>query len=318
VTHASSRRASGAASRHPVLELLEARRAVGSQPPARADGARVALVVEGGAMRGIVSCAMAGALERAGLTDAFDLVVGTSAGALNGAALLSGVAEGCTRAYAEDFTSRHFIDPRRLLVGRPAVDVAWSMDFACDYLDADRHRRTLASPIELHCLAVDVETCRAVDLTGFETLSDQRSALLASSRMPYVGGQPVEHRGRRYLDGGLIEPIPITPAREAGATHLLVLQTRPEGVPRSHPGRFADRMIERRLRALNPGLVPIWRRRTPDYERIVAEIAAGSSDVLGIRPPFGAPTVSQLERRPERLRAAATAAREQVEALLAG
>ena len=317
MTHASSRRASGAASRHPVIELLKARRAAGSKPLARSDGARVALVVEGGAMRGIVSCAMAGALERAGLTSAFDLVVGTSAGALNGAALLAGVAEGCTRAYAEDFTSRRFIDVRRLVIGRPVVDVAWSMDFACDYLDADRHRRTLESPIELHSLAVDCETCRAADLTGSKTLADQRRALLASSRMPYVGGHPVELDGRRYLDGGLVEPIPIAPAREAGATHLLVLQTRPEGVPRSHPGRFVDRMIERRLRALNPGLVEVWRRRTPDYERIVAEIAAGSADVLGIRPPAGAPTVSQLERRAERLEAVARAAREQVEALLA-
>jgi predicted patatin/cPLA2 family phospholipase len=192
------------------------------------------------------------------------------------------------------------------------------MDFACDYLDADRHRRTLESPVALHCLAVDVDTAEAVDLTGFSTLEQQRSALLASSRMPYVGGGPVSLGGRRYLDGGLVEPIPVTPALAAGATHLLVLQTRPEGVPRSHPGRLVDRLIERRLRALNPALIDVWRRRTPDYERIVGEIAAASPNVLAIRPPVGAPTVSQLERRPEPLRAAAGAARTQVRALLAG
>src|SRR5262249_46571701 len=159
--------------------------------------------------------------------DAFDLVVGTSAGALNGAALLAGVAEGCTRAYAEDFATRRFIDGRRLLVGRPAVDVAWSIDYSCDYLDADRHRRTLESPGALPCRAVDGGTAGGVDLTGFATLEEQRTALLATSRMPYVGGGPVSLGGRRYLDGGLVEPIPVTPALAAGATHLLVLQTRP-------------------------------------------------------------------------------------------
>jgi predicted patatin/cPLA2 family phospholipase len=316
-THARCERVSGASSSaHPVVELLFARRAAGSKPRARDDGARVALVIEGGAMRGIVSCAMAGALESAGLADTFDLVVGTSAGALNGAALLAGVAEGCTRAYATDFTSRRFIDVRRLLIGRPAVDVAWSLDFACDYLDAERHRRTLESPIELHCMVVDVDTCAAVDLTGCSTLDDQRAALLASSRMPYVGGEPVELNGRRYLDGGLVEPIPLRPALSAGATHVLVLQTRPEGVPRAHPGRVVDRLIERRLRAINADLVDVWRRRTPDYERIVAEIAAGGPSVLGIRPPAGTPVVSQLERDPEKLRGAAGAAREQTEAVL--
>ena len=297
MTHASSRRASGAASRHPVIELLKARRAAGSKPLARSDGARVALVVEGGAMRGIVSCAMAGALERAGLTSAFDLVVGTSAGALNGAALLAGVAEGCTRAYAEDFTSRRFIDVRRLVIGRPVVDVAWSMDFACDYLDADRHRRTLESPIE-----PALPGGRLRDLPGGrpDRLQDARRPAPRAARLEpdairrRASGRALD--GRRYLDGGLVEPIPIAPAREAGATHLLVLQTRPEGVPRSHPGRFVDRMIERRLRALNPGLVEVWRRRTPDYERMVP------------RSPPAAPMCSGSGRRRARPRSASSSA----------
>ena len=43
-------------------------------------------------MRGVVSAGMTAALERLGLTRCFDLVVGSSAGALNAAALLGGVA----------------------------------------------------------------------------------------------------------------------------------------------------------------------------------------------------------------------------------
>ena len=80
---------------HPVLEVLRERRRAGSRPGERADPHRVALVAEGGGMRGVVSSAMTAALEQAGLTDALDLVVGASAGALNGAALVSGVAAGC-------------------------------------------------------------------------------------------------------------------------------------------------------------------------------------------------------------------------------
>jgi predicted patatin/cPLA2 family phospholipase len=304
---------------HPVLSILHARRAAGSRPLAREDGARVALVVEGGAMRGVVSSAMTAALERAGLTGAFDLVVGTSAGALNGSALLAGVAEACCEAYSGDFLSRHFIDLRRLLTGRPAVDVAWTLDFVSERLDAGRHQRTLASPVELHCLAVDVETCEPAVLTGMGSAHELRAALLASSRMPFVGGQPVQYRGRRYMDGGLADPIPVGPAVAAGATHLLVLQTRPHGVPRASPGRLADRLIERRLRTINPGLVSLYRRRIEDYERVVRELAGatdGPPHLLCVRPPAGAPTVDQLERRPDRLRAAAAAARRQMQSVL--
>jgi predicted acylesterase/phospholipase RssA len=36
-------------------------------------------------------------------------------------------------------------------------------------------------------------------------------------------------RGRRWLDGGLSEPVPLASALAAGATHVLVLLTRPRG-----------------------------------------------------------------------------------------
>jgi predicted patatin/cPLA2 family phospholipase len=308
---------------HPVIEVLRARREAGSAPRARADGARVALVLEGGGMRGVVSAAMAGALERAGLRDAFDLVVGTSAGALNGAALLAGVAEGCAVSYVTAFAGeRRFVNLRRLLVGRPAVDVAWTLDHSSELLDAERHGRTLASPIELHCIAVDVDAARPEDLCGMRTAEELRGALLASSRLPLVGGDPVRLGGRRYLDGGLAEPVPLAPALAAGATHALVLQTRPLGVPRASPGGVADRLIERRLRALNPALVALYRRRTDDYERITEDIAArsarpatGPPHVLGIRPPADAPVVHQLEADRDVLQAASEAARAAMSAL---
>jgi predicted acylesterase/phospholipase RssA len=78
-------------SQHPVARVLRERADAGSQPGARDDGHRVALVLEGGGMRGVVSAGMVAALERLGMRDAFDLIVGSSAGAINGMALLSGV-----------------------------------------------------------------------------------------------------------------------------------------------------------------------------------------------------------------------------------
>ena len=72
---------------HPVLDVLHARLREGSAPGARSDPHRVAVVLEGGGMRGVVSAGMTAALERLGLTRCFDLVVGSSAGALNAAAL---------------------------------------------------------------------------------------------------------------------------------------------------------------------------------------------------------------------------------------
>jgi predicted patatin/cPLA2 family phospholipase len=289
---------------HPVLEVVRERAQSGSLPGARRDDQVVALVLEGGGMRGVVSAGMAAALERLGLTASFDLVVGSSAGAINGAALIAGVATGCAAAYHGPFASRSFVNPVRMVLGRPVIDVNYVLDYESESMDAGRHERALTSPIALHCVAVDVGTAAAVDLTGMRSKRELCDAILASSRMPLAGGAPVEFGGRCYVDGGLAAPIPVDEALAAGATHVLALQTRPHGVPRKSVSRVADRFITRHLRQLNPALVTLYNQRLVSYERTVDDIArrsldghAGPPHVLGLRPPAGTPVVGQLERR---------------------
>lgn len=74
---------------HPVAQLLHERMAVGSKPGQRGDGARIGLAIEGGGMRGAVSAGAAAALNLLGLSDAFDAVYGSSAGALIAAFFIS-------------------------------------------------------------------------------------------------------------------------------------------------------------------------------------------------------------------------------------
>jgi predicted patatin/cPLA2 family phospholipase len=299
---------------HPVLEIIRQRAQSGSLPGARRDPHRVALALEGGGMRGVVSAGMAAAIERLGLTNAFDLVVGSSAGAINGGALIAGCASGCAATYHGPFASRSFVNPARMVVGRPVIDVNYVLRYESESMDVGRHQRALDSPIALHCVATDIETAAATDLSGMRTRAELDAAILASSRMPLAGGAPVAYRERRYIDGGLSSPIPVDEAIAAGATHVLALQTRPFGVPRKSASKLADRFITRHLRRLNPALVTLYHERVAAYERMVVDIAQRSLDghpgppyVLGLRPPAGTPVVSQLERRGPVL---ATAARD--------
>ena len=110
-----------------MIDLLQARAARGSRAP-HGDGARIALAVEGGAMRGVVSAGMVSALEHLGMTHAFDAVYGSSAGAINGAYFLAGQANLGTTIYSEDINNRRFIDMRRPLTGRPIVDLGFLID----------------------------------------------------------------------------------------------------------------------------------------------------------------------------------------------
>ncbi|HEV3376383.1 MAG TPA: patatin-like phospholipase family protein [Thermoleophilaceae bacterium] len=308
--------------RHPVVEVVRRRAREGSEPGRRHDPHRVALVLEGGGMRGVVSAGMTAALERLGLANCFDLVVGASAGAINGAALIAGVARAGAAAYHGPLASRRFVNPARALRGRPVIDVSYVLDYASTELDGGRHERVLTSRIALHCVAVDVETAKPVTFAGMRSKDELYDAVLASSRMPWAGGPPVEVAGRRYVDGGLGAPIPVAEALAAGATHVLVLQTRPHGVRRRSASRLGDVMIVRHLRRLNPALVALYQARVEHYEQVVADIARRSLDgggpphVLGLRPPAGTQVVGQLERRSEVLAAAARDAERLVEQTL--
>jgi predicted patatin/cPLA2 family phospholipase len=307
---------------HPVAAVLRERHRAGSRPGAREEGHCVALVLEGGGMRGVVSAGMTAALERLGLTACFDLVVGASAGAINGAAFLAGAAERSAAAYWGPLASRSFVSPMKVIRRKPVIDVKQILDLAAG-LDAAGHEKVLRSGAELHCVAVDVETAETTTLSGMATQDELWAALLASSRMPWAGGEPVTIGGRRYLDGGMAAPIPVREALAAGATHVLALQTRPFGVPRRSAVRAADWFIERHLRRLNPALVALYRRRVADYEVLVEDIGRRSAEasehpphVLGIRPAAGTPCVGQLERRSAVLARAAGDAERLVEAAL--
>ncbi|HWH95785.1 MAG TPA: patatin-like phospholipase family protein [Baekduia sp.] len=310
-------------STHPVAEILRTRREQGSTLGARRDPHRVALVLEGGGMRGVVSAGMAAAIERLGFTACFDLIVGSSAGALNGAGLLGGVAAEGPGVYCGPLASRDFINPARLLVGRPAVDLSFLFTYAAANLDREGDAGTMTRLAPLICVAVDVDTAALVTFADMRTREQLWQALQATTRMPLFGGRPVAIDGRRYMDGALAAPIPLATALEAGATHVLVLQTRPYGVPRSTGSRLAERLIERHLRRINPVLERMWRERAGTYELLVADIGQRSASpsaapphVLGLRPPAGTPVVGQLERQAPVLAAAAAAAEQLVEEAL--
>src|SRR3954463_9955029 len=306
---------------HPVSKVLRERTEARSAPGAREDGHRVALVLEGGGMRGVVSAGMVAALERLGMRDAFDLIVGSSAGAINGVALLSGVAQRAADAYCGPLASRSFVNPMRVLRGKPVIDVNDVLTIVTADDVAGNERVTSGT---LHCIATDVESATGVDLHGMRTQEEVWTVILASSRMPWAGGPPVEIDGRRYLDGGLVSPVPVAEAIAAGATHVLALQTRPFGIPRKSASRVGDRLIERHLRGLNPALVAVYRERIGQYELLVDDLARRSAEdaleapyVLGLRPAAGTPGVGQLERDPAILSTGAAGGERLVEAALA-
>jgi predicted patatin/cPLA2 family phospholipase len=276
----------------------------------RADDARLAIVVEGGGMRGVISAAAAGVLEETGIASVADILVGTSAGATNAAAIAAGRAQEFAGAYANVFTDSRFVDPRRAMRLQPPIrtdEIVREVE--------DRFRiASLAvanTSVELGVVATHVDSAQARTLTAFSTSDYLLTALRASSQLPLIAGGPVRVGGSRWLDGGLTEGVPIRSAELLGATHAIVLRTRPVGLsPILGP---ADRPILWYLNRLNPELAAAYRARPQAYADVAAQTAGsrfGSMDVLEIAPLGDDPLPSRTERQTEFLAAAATRAAE--------
>jgi predicted acylesterase/phospholipase RssA len=209
-----------------VLQVLDERVRSGSRPGDRDDGFRVALSIEGGAMRGTVSAGMALALRELGLLPAFDAVYGASAGAITGAWLVSSRPEGL-RGWADPDYARTLIRWSALLRGRPVVDVrtlvevVYRTEFPMDF------ESILASPVEYHPLGTDAVTGQSTDLRPLiADPAELRLALRASASLPFLAGPAVELRGRRFYDAGVAESVPFRTPLAHGATHVLVLRSR--------------------------------------------------------------------------------------------
>jgi NTE family protein len=189
-------------------------------------GGRVAFVLAGGASLGAVEVGMLRALYERGIAP--ELVVATSAGALNGAFIASRPQTVETvDALAEIWNGlrRGQVFPLNLLTGL--------LGFlgARDHLVPDGGMRKLITrhierdrleqmPLELHVIAVDVITGEELRLSQGPAVE----AVMASAAIPAVL-PTVRWEGRELMDGGVANNTPISHAVELGASAVYVLPT---------------------------------------------------------------------------------------------
>ncbi len=266
---------------HPVLDLMRRRKREGSRPGHRDDGARLGLVIEGGAMRGVVSAAMLQALEQSGMLETFDTVYGSSAGAINGTYFLSSQVTSCITIYFEDINNSSFISLGRFLTRRPVM----SLDYVLDDVLARRKvldwRAVLGSAVELKIAATSLNRLGVQLLHGFRDRAHLFAALRASSSIPLIAGPPAEIDGERFLDALLFEPIPFYSAVEDGCSHVLVLLTRPDGTLNGKPSLFERHVLGRWIASLEPRLRDAYLAQEHAYDGQIRRLKARSAEAEG-------------------------------------
>ncbi len=237
------------------------------------DEGTTALVLGGGGTRGAVQVGMLQVLAEHGFVP--DRVYGSSVGAVNGVAFAAdptpeGVArmtriwQGLSRDAIYPQGRLHgpwrYLQQRDSVYDNTGLRAVIEEGFACERLE------DAAVPVEV------VATSLTDGRERWFTHGSAIEAVLASTAMPAIY-PPVEIDGERFIDGGVVDNVPIRRAIEAGASRIVVLLCAPPTFTPAQPKRPAEAI-------LNALLIAIHSR----FPRDMAEIPAGVEVILCVGP----------------------------------
>lgn len=186
------------------------------------------LVLQGGGMRGIFSMACLYSLSEMGFSNAFDHIIGVSAGAINGAYFISRQTTEAVRVYLNYLTDNKFINRTRF---NKIIDIDYLVDNVLrkkNEVNIDVIRDSLT---KLHVCLTEKYTkkCEFISYNSAEEslAVDIYSLFKATSALPILYGNDVKINDCIYVDGGASNFLPIDKAVELGCTDIVVVLTTP-------------------------------------------------------------------------------------------
>jgi len=267
---------------------------------------KTALILEGGAMRGMFTCGVTDVFLENGIE--FDGAAGISAGAVFGCNFKSRQPGRAIR-----YNKRYGRDPRYCSV-RSLIKTGdlYGVDFCYrqipDVLDPFDRAAFRANPMAFYVGATDTATGEAV----YHRLDDGDDGdirwMQASASMPLVS-RPVAIDGRLLLDGGIVDPVPFEYMEKLGYDRNVAVLTQPKGYRKAPTKGMA--LFRLGLRK-TPAVAEAMARRHLRYNTQMDAIDAREADgrLLVIRPEASL-GISRTEADPAQLERVYRLGREQ-------
>ena len=184
---------------------------------------KVALVLEGGAMRGLYTAGVLDVFMENGIK--IDTIFGVSAGALFGTNYKSNQIGRVLRYNLKYAHDKRYMGMYSLITTGDVMNREFCFDKLVNELDPLDFETYNNSDVEFYAVVTNVETGKA-EYIAIKDAKDGMEYLRASGSMPFVSNL-VEINGNKYLDGAVSDPIPLKKALDMGYGKIIVIQTRP-------------------------------------------------------------------------------------------
>ena len=238
----------------------------------------VGLVLEGGAMRGMYT---------AGVLDTFldnnievDGIIGVSAGVLFGVNYLSKQKGRVLRYNKKFIKDKRYMGLYSLLTTGNIINKDFSFYEVPFKLDVFDDKTFNESGIDFYATISYIETGEA-EYVKLDSILDQMEVLRATSAMPFVS-EIVEIDGKKYLDGGVTDAIPVDKCKELGYDKIIVVLTRVKEYRKKKSNDFLAKIMYRKY----PKLIEAMNRKYQLYNDTVERIidSENKKEIFVIRP----------------------------------
>ncbi|MDE6500503.1 MAG: patatin family protein [Ruminococcus sp.] len=255
------------------------------------------LVMEGGAMRGMFTAGVIDVFMENGIEP--DGAVGVSAGGAFGCNYKSHQPRRVIRYNTRFCRDKRYCSMWSFLKTGDIFGANFCYHEIPEKLDIFDTETFRNSPMEFYVVCTDVETGKPVYHRMMKVDYDELEWMRASASMPVVS-RIVEVGGKKLLDGGISDSIPLKFMKKAGYDRNIVILTQPRGFVKP-PSSMARRF--RPLLRKYPNLINAMNNRHKMYNAelkyIRCEEQAGKA--LVIAPPEKLP-VGHIEHNPDVLR----------------
>ena len=257
---------------------------------------KTGIVVEGGGMRGIYGAGVLDVLLENDIKA--DGLIGVSAGAIHGCSFVSGQKGRSIRYNLKYSRDPRYMSMRSLIRTGDMFGIDFCYRELPETLDPFDNETFESSSTEYYVTCTDVETGQPVYHRCPSLRGDRIDWVRASASMP-LASRIVELDGKKLLDGGVADSIPVMAFRKMGFKKDLVILTRPEGYRKKQNPMLP--LIRRAYREY-PEFVETAASRHLVYNRELDEISRleREGEILVIRPSRRI-KISRTERRPERI-----------------
>lgn len=255
---------------------------------------KTGLVLEGGGVRGIYTAGVLDVFMEQGLH--FDGVIGVSAGAIHGCSFLSNQKGRSIRYYKKYCSDPRFMSFRSLITSGNIVGVEFCYHELPDKLDAYDHEQfnRCSTPFYVTCSNIETGEPEYIQITDMKRQIDY---LRASASLPYFS-RIVNIDGKKYLDGGCTDSVPVEAFQKMGYQRNVVVLTRQADYRKKSKLQMMPKLIYRKYPAFADALC----NRHAMYNQTAARITEmeKNGSVFVIRPS-SAPDIGRLEKDPENI-----------------